>query len=149
VLIAYPGGVLSNNILYGNGSLITFRGTNVDCDYNDFYDLPPYTGTPRFTIWSNWPAGSEVLFQSFASYKTASGGQDSHSIYADPLFVSSATSNFRLNAGSPAIQAGSFIANGNDFAGNPMANPPSIGAFEFVPATATIQSLVIRNATFY
>jgi|GEM_PF-1115814 len=50
----------------------------------------------------------------------------------DPLLANPAALNFRLTTDSPAVQAGtvSEIA-AIDFLGNPYADPPSIGAFEF------------------
>jgi hypothetical protein len=40
--------------------------------------------------------------------------------------------NFNLTSGSAAIGAGTPLGFTRDFAGNPVANPPSIGALEFV-----------------
>ncbi len=48
-----------------------------------------------------------------------------------PLFTSASTGDFTLQAGSPAIDAGVYIGITTDLAGNPVQNPPDIGAFEF------------------
>jgi len=61
---------------------------------------------------------------------------------ADPLFISS--SNFRLQAGSPAINAGTYIGLATDLDGNPVSNPPEVGAYEFgvvYPRTAGLRGL--------
>jgi len=48
----------------------------------------------------------------------------------DPLFVSSG-SDFRLQAGSPAINAGINVGLANDYAGHSVSDPPEIGAYEY------------------
>lgn len=53
-------------------------------------------------------------------------------IAADPLFVGASTGNFHLQAGSPAIRAGINIGLTTDLDGHGVANPPSIGAYEFI-----------------
>lgn len=54
-------------------------------------------------------------------------------VRSDPLFTNAATGDFTLQSGSPCIGAGVSIPGlTTDYAGNPVANPPSIGAFEYV-----------------
>ena len=48
----------------------------------------------------------------------------------DPLFLS--TTDFHLQAGSPAINAGVYVNLTTDYDGQPVANPPEIGAFEYI-----------------
>jgi hypothetical protein len=60
-----------------------------------------------------------------------SSGTEAHGIFGDnPDFVSS--TNFNLQAGSPAIGAGVYTGvYATDYAGNTWLNPPSIGAYEY------------------
>jgi Protein of unknown function (DUF1565) len=99
-------------------------------DYNDFYNSASATGS----LW-DWQGKS---ITGFSAYKSASG-RDSHSVFADPLFVNITTSpyNFDLSSGSPAINAGTNLGVNTvgllDYAGNPRVNSNgqiNIGAYE-------------------
>lgn len=60
---------------------------------------------------------------------------DTHSVFANPSFVSASPSiatDFRLNTGSPAIGAGTAVGIGTDFGGNAFKSPPAIGAWEII-----------------
>lgn len=75
-----------------------------------------------------------------------SGPDDSHKINADPLFVDPSSvsgldtiDGFRLEEGSPAINAGKVIEGngGQDISGTPLYNEgPDIGAFEYQDSAA-------------
>lgn len=99
-------------------------------DYNDFYNSAGATGS----LW-DWQGKS---ITGFSAYKSASG-QDSHSVFADPLYVNITTSpyNFDLSSGSPAINTGTNLGVNTvgllDYAGNPRVNSNgqiNIGAYE-------------------
>jgi uncharacterized repeat protein (TIGR02059 family) len=73
-----------------------------------------------------------------------------NNIVNNPLFISS--SDFHLQAGSPAIAHGLGVGLTVDYDGNAYLSPPSIGAFEYnssPPPTSipVYQSSVIENAT--
>lgn len=57
-------------------------------------------------------------------------GLDTHSIISDPKFVSAVTPDFHLQSNSPCINAGVSVGLTTDYAGNPVGNPPEIGAYE-------------------
>ncbi len=60
-----------------------------------------------------------------------------NALTSNPLFVSSASDNFRLQAGSPAADSGTSVALGYgdtltvDYDGNPIGSTRSRGAFEY------------------
>jgi hypothetical protein len=84
-------------------------------------DLVPRTGG----IVGNW----QTVEKNMADWITASG--EANSINAEPLFVSA--SDFHLQSGSPAINAGVSVGLTQDFAGKhvPIGSAPDIGAYEF------------------
>ncbi len=60
---------------------------------------------------------------------------------ADPLFVAPAARDFRLRAGSPAIDAGLALGERTDAGGDgrPAGAAPDLGAYEFQPPTADVR----------
>lgn len=68
-------------------------------------------------------------------------GQEANGAQGTVLFTDKGANDFTLQAGSPAINAGTNLGLPNrDFAGNPILGIPDIGAYEF-GAAATIDSL--------
>jgi hypothetical protein len=53
-----------------------------------------------------------------------------NSLTGNPLFVNAAGGDFRLQAGSPCINAGVNVGATTDMDGNPVGSPPDIGAYE-------------------
>ena len=95
--------VVKNNIIYTSSQNIPvtnpFGITNA---YNNTFDYNLYftPGGANSAIW-NW---NNKDFANFAAYKTASG-QDTHSIFADPLFVNLALADVHLQDASPAVDS--------------------------------------------
>jgi hypothetical protein len=105
----------------------------------------PAGGDNRFdyNLWFSSSGGSDIridwngkLFRRFNDYQQGSG-QDLHSLFADPLFFDAAQNDARLQAGSPAIEAGdpAFVpaVGETDFAGSPrvVGGRVDCGAYEF------------------
>lgn len=75
----------------------------------------------------------------FADYKTASG-LDAASLTDNPLFVAPAAGDFRLQAASPARDAGADLSLTPDIVGRTVVAPPDIGAHEYA---STMPRLVL------
>jgi hypothetical protein len=101
-----------NNIVANNGDcgINGFNGVNLTIDYNDVYNNAlTYCGL------ASPPSGS-------------------NNISANPLFVGSDTEDYRLNANSPAIDAGTSIdapAYDRDGVARPQGSGIDMGAYEF------------------
>jgi hypothetical protein len=119
---------IKNNLIYNTQRLSMGFGSHIDpvtIDYNLYY---PNTGIGVqflydgvWKLWSDWRAyGYDAYAQS----------------NVDPLFTNASgtyalASDFTLQAGSPAINAGTNVGLTTDYAGCSVHNPPSMGAFEF------------------
>jgi hypothetical protein len=86
-----------------------------------------YTG---FVSWTG--AGKNT----YDDWETAYGGT-TNSAEADPLFLDAASANFRLNYGSPAVDAGTDVSLTEDYEGKtvPYGSAPEIGAYELIPGS--------------
>jgi len=97
--------VIKNNILYANeqslliGNSFAKNSGNV-VDYNLYFAS---AGSDE----SEWQWQNRTL-QGFDRYRQATGN-DAHSLFADPLFVSLAQPDLHLQAGSPAVDAGENV----------------------------------------
>lgn len=98
-----------------------------------------YFNAGASTYGFKYPTGAGVTrTTNFATWKTNLNraeitGRDANSLFADPLFRSS--SDYRLRAGSPAINAGVDVGLTTDYLGKPIRGLPDIGAYEFYGAT--------------
>jgi len=98
------------------------------------------------------PAGNPVYYNGASrAWGTWKGyGFDTAGVNKDPLFTNgsgtySIPSDFHLQSTSPAIYAGVNVGLITDYAGNPVHNPPSIGAYNYGENTvpAAPQNLII------
>jgi len=125
-----------NNIIYANtvnAKMMNIQGGMLACDNNVYYNTA--TANPVFVY-------GGVTYNDFASYRSASG-QDANSFNADPLLaiptyagVGRPTTQFALQAGSPAINAGADVGSmeTQDFLGTaiPQGTAYDIGACEYI-----------------
>ena len=98
------------------------------------YDSAPSSTTTNYNLvyqsgagaWYTWAGVSYTGASSLSALQTASG-QESHGAFANPLFVNPSASNFRLAAGSPAIDSADSVASGEqstDILGNARFDDP-------------------------
>jgi parallel beta-helix repeat protein len=77
-----------------------------------------------------WGAGNYVSTYDNWQFEAGAGANvTDHFVNADPLFVS--TTDFRLQAGSPAINAGVSVSLTRDYGGYSVSGTPDIGAWEY------------------
>ncbi len=136
------GNVIENNIFSANPQNLLMMNAYTEnsgnrVDHNVYFS----PGGPNHSTWQ-W---KDVTYKSFDAYRKGSGN-DQHSIFADPRFVDPASGNFRLQASSPAIDAGAFLpqAGTQDLVGVNRAENGSIdvGAYEWpAPPPSPIPSI--------
>jgi hypothetical protein len=123
--------VFANNIAYAGAQGLfvhNFTTTEADpaaLDYNLYYGVGA-------TVVFQW---NKVKYKGFSKYQAATG-QDAHSLFADPLFISTTLPNLDVQASSPALGAGSdlgaAVVGTVDVVGNPRVvdGTISIGAYQ-------------------
>ncbi len=120
-------GTLNNCTLSGNAA--KFGGGSDDGTLNNCI------------VWGNAATTSNAVYGSTCRYtcldEIVSGEGN---IFADPLFIDAANGDFRLQAGSPCIDAGAdeYATGDTDIEGNPriMGAHVDMGAYEFDPDSA-------------
>ena len=144
---------VKNNIFYSTvQKMINSPGTAVKYDNNLYYTTS--TSTPNWTY-------NGTTYTGFQSYRSGSG-QDANGTYADPQMTSPTyhdngkpTTQFKLNATSPAIDAGTDVGamGTRDFFGGsiPQNGCYDIGAHESTTAsscrTTTIDDKTVGSGT--
>ena len=155
-----PDGIsIYDNSTYGNGNhgIYIMAGTNITIKNNIMSDnLPGLWGEPAqlfvdisslATLISDYNIfyqssgdqaklvlkynGGVCTWYTFAGWQAL--GYDTHSVNADPLFVSTVTPDFHLQSTSPAINAGVDVGLTQDYEGIavPKGSGFDIGAYEF------------------
>lgn len=124
--------VVRNNISCGNATqqLLVLDGGENDGNIGSGNIYTYNAFCPEATNFIKWGSAN---ISTYATFDNAYGGA-THSMTGDPLFVSTATPNFRLQAGSPAINAGVNVGLTADHERNtvPTGSAPDIGAYEFI-----------------
>lgn len=100
-----------------------------------YFEIIGATSSANLLIDNNLYYSNSPLANPFNLYP--SSGHDQHSVFNNPLFVSTNPAvalDFRLSSSSKAIQAGIPVGLLHDFSGTPYpaAVPPDIGAYKFV-----------------
>jgi hypothetical protein len=102
-------------------SFTTSESDPATLDYNLYFSS---TGAAT-GIWE-W---NKTRYKGFSKYQSATG-QDTHSSFANPLFLSTTTPDLQVQSSSPAVNAGnnlgSTVVGTLDFAGNPRVQGSNI-----------------------
>jgi parallel beta-helix repeat protein len=148
------GATVANNISVDNGINSPRTASNIRVDSNstsgtalDYDEIFLSVAGQVEIIW-----GSNFYYQGQLASFVAATGQEKHGIEADPKWVSRGTGDFRLQAGSPAIDSANSGVSGwpsTDAAGNGRVDDPNTpntgagpvlyadrGAYEFQPSVA-------------
>lgn len=104
-------------------------------DYNGYWQSPPAS-----PLWRS----VNLNYYTLAAW-TAGYGQDSHSIYAYPVFVDD-NADYRLQASSPMIDKGTNVGLTRDINGLPIVGLPDIGCHEF---QSTIKPIIKKVIVVY
>jgi hypothetical protein len=110
-LCVTPGELAQLSLDYNNYGTVFQSRARAKADPNTIIAIngyPSFGGSRELAVWEPNPSTGEIrIYYSFARWK-ADTGKDSHSIFADPLWVSPLQGDFRLLPGSPNL-----LANGN------------------------------------
>jgi parallel beta-helix repeat protein len=142
------GAAIANNVAVDNGLKSPRTHTDIRVESGSTsgttmdYDLAYVSVADSLLVWDS------VTYYTLSSFQAATG-QETHGLEADPLWVNATAGDFRLTAGSPAIDSANSGASGQpdaDIAGNPRVDDPATansgagprayddrGAYEFQP----------------
>ncbi len=133
--------IIQNNVLYNNGSA-GLSGSNAQVYIEragpgkiTLQDNILYAGPNQTYLLIEAAAGVAAVNASHNLVYNAGGypARDTGCVNADPRFVNAAALDFRLQPGSPAIDAGESTGIGSDYLGisRPQGRAYDIGAYEF------------------
>lgn len=134
ILQGSQGTKIYNNLFYHNKAGISSQGPSWTAKNNIFtlsQGEMAYNSTGNIADYNLFNKEvSDMFGKGFHTLaKAQTGGQDAHSLVADPKFVNETGFDFRISETSPAIGAGVNLGITNDFQGTTRLNPPSIGPF--------------------
>ncbi len=150
------GNEFKNNIVIGSvRALSAIRGgENSGNGSGNVYEYNCFgLEKPNFIEWglvSYW--GASIYKSTYATWESAYG-RTTHSVGADPLFVSASNPlDFRLQPNSPCISKGIPVNLSTDIVGNPVpaqqGKNPDIGAFESTSqVTVSVPTVTTANIT--
>jgi len=132
ILASGRGNIAYNNLIYNNPQ------EGVQFDYGQsgtkfFYNLVYGTtnNNAANVVTGSAPEIRNNIFWGNGSNRIDGSATASHNLTSNPMFVDQAGQNFRLQAGSPAIQAGISVPEVQvDMMGTPRIGVPDIGAFQ-------------------
>ncbi len=143
------GGTVANNISVDNGIGSTRTRSNIRVDAGSIAGTTVDSDLVYLSVPDTMLVWGSTSYTSLASFQLANPGQESHGIQADPKWWSSASGNFHLFAGSPAIDSADSGVSGQpsqDSEGQARVDDPATpntglgtrayddrGAFEFQP----------------
>jgi len=114
---------------------VTYFIASLKMDYNLIYAAEVDTilaahNATHYTTYADYrgASGIQTVSAKITGLDGIQANAESHSVFGDPLFVSA--TDFRLKAGSPAINAGVNVGLTTDFTGGKIAGKPDIGAYE-------------------
>ncbi|MBN2485267.1 MAG: T9SS type A sorting domain-containing protein [Bacteroidales bacterium] len=124
---------VKNNIFYNNATDNRWADIEIQNGYQHLFDIQNnlyfHLNSATRVFWVD--QGTSYSAANWNSYVGNTGYDTKSPAPADPLFIE-APANFGLGTGSPAIgKAVPITLVKTDFYGNPMNNPPDIGAIQF------------------
>jgi len=135
--------VLKNVILWGNSGSPLFNGevlSSMNSTVTLFNSLVQDSTGSR---------GGYGILDHNGGVDVDSGGN----VFTNPLFVSAGTGDFRLGAGSPAIDAGikTVVTSTSDLNGSPriVGSAVDVGAYEYQAASASAADSITANDSSY